>query len=166
MDSDHDIVHKFRISVNDDHYEEILSYNEVVDHFARHNNDSPDTVWKSRRIVAHEGPLKPSDPSYRGSKYNVMMEWEAGEITPEPLTVVGADDPVTCAVYARDNNLLHLDGWKRFKRIANRQQKLLRMVNQAKLKSFRLAPRYKYGYEVPRDYDHAVELDKRCGNTK
>ena len=39
------------------------------------------------------------------------------------------------------------------------------MVNQAKLKSFRTAPRYKYGYEVPRDHDHAIELDKRAGNT-
>jgi hypothetical protein len=39
------------------------------------------------------------------------------------------------------------------------------MVNQAKLKSFRTAPRYKYGYEVPRDYDHAVKLDERNGNT-
>ena len=38
------------------------------------------------------------------------------------------------------------------------------MVNQAKLKSFRSAPRYKYGYEVPRDYLHALEIDKRNGN--
>ncbi len=29
-----------------------------------------------------------------------------------------------------------------------------------------MAPRYKYGYEVPRNYNHAVELDKRNGNTK
>ena len=40
------------------------------------------------------------------------------------------------------------------------------MVNQAKLRSYRTAPRYKYGYKVPQDYNHAVELDKRNGNTK
>jgi hypothetical protein len=40
------------------------------------------------------------------------------------------------------------------------------MVNLAKLRSYRTAPRYKYGYEVPRDYNHAVELDTRNGNTK
>jgi len=39
-----EVLHKFRVSVSDDQYEEILSYNEVVDHFARHNNDNPDTV--------------------------------------------------------------------------------------------------------------------------
>jgi len=161
-----EVLHKFRVSVNDDQYEEILSYNEVVDHFARHNNDSPDTLWKFRRIIAHEGPLEPNHPNYKGSRFNVMLEWEAGEVTPEPLKVVAKDDPVTCAIYAADNNLLDVDGWKQFKRIANRQKKLLRMVNQAKLKSFRTAPRYKYGYEVPRNYDHAVELDRRAGNTK
>jgi len=40
------------------------------------------------------------------------------------------------------------------------------MVNQAKLRSYRMAPCYKYGYEVPRDYNHAVKLDKHNGNTK
>ena len=95
-----------------------------------------------------------------------MIEWETGEITAEPLSVIAADDPVTCAIYAKQNDLLNVDGWKRFKNIANRQKKLLRMANQAKLRSFRLAPKYKYGFEVPRDYKHAKELDERNGNTK
>ena len=57
-------------------------------------------------------------------------------------------------------------GWQRFKRLANRQKKMFRMANQAKLRSFRTSPRYKYGYEIPRDYDHATTLDRRNGNTK
>ena len=40
------------------------------------------------------------------------------------------------------------------------------MVKQAKLRSYRTAPRYKYGFEVPRDHDHAMELDKTNRNTK
>ena len=40
------------------------------------------------------------------------------------------------------------------------------MTNQAKLRSFRIAPRYKYGFEVPRSYKHALELDARNGNNK
>jgi hypothetical protein len=68
----------------------------------------------------------------------------------EPLAVIAAaDDPVTCAVYAKDNDLLELDAYKRFKPIAKRQQKLLRMlVNQAKLRSNRTAPKYQYGFEI------------------
>jgi len=152
-----EVLHKFRISINDDQYKEILSYNEVVDHFACHNNDSPNTVWKFRRIIGHEGPLEPHHPNYKGSWFNVMMEWEADEVTP--------DDPVTCAIYAQGNNLLDVDGWKQFKWITKHQKKLLRMVIQVKLKSFCTALRYKYRYEVPRNYDHAVELDRHAGNT-
>jgi len=41
-----------------------------------------------------------------------MIEWENGEITSEPLTLIAADNPVTCAIYAKENGLLDLDGWK------------------------------------------------------
>ena len=40
------------------------------------------------------------------------------------------------------------------------------MVNQAKLRSYRTAPKYQYGYEVPRNYAHAIQLDEQNGNTK
>ena len=95
-----------------------------------------------------------------------MVEWENGEKTEEPLNVIAADDPVTCAIYARENNLLHLQGWKRFKGIARRTKKFTRMVNQAKLRSYNTAPRYQYGFEVPRNYAHALRLDERNGNNK
>ena len=38
------------------------------------------------------------------------------------------------------------------------------MANQAKLHSFHTSPKYKYGFEVPRDYEHALWLDQRNGN--
>jgi hypothetical protein len=128
--------------------------------------DDDNTVWKFKRIAAHQGPLTPKDDGWNGSTYNVMIEWENGEITSEPLSIIAADDPVSCALYARDNNLLDNDGWKRFKGIAKRQQKLTRMVNQAKLRSYRTAPKYKYGYEIPRDFMHAKQLDAQCGNNQ
>ena len=30
-----------------------------------------------------------------------MVEWETGEISGEPLSLIAADDPVTCATYAK-----------------------------------------------------------------
>ena len=95
-----------------------------------------------------------------------MVEWETGEITSEPLKIIAVDDPVTCAIYGKNNNLLEEEGWKRLKSIAKRQSKLLRLANQAKLRSFRLTPKYKYGYEVPRHYNHAQQIDLANGNTK
>ena len=95
-----------------------------------------------------------------------MIEWENGEITSEPLSVIGADDPVTCAIYADENNLLDKPGWQRFRRLAKRKKKMLRMLNQAKLRSYRTSPKCKFGYELPRNnnYQHALDLDKRNGN--
>ena len=40
------------------------------------------------------------------------------------------------------------------------------MVKQAKLKSYTSAPKYMFGFEIPKDYRHALELDRRNGNTK
>jgi uncharacterized pyridoxamine 5'-phosphate oxidase family protein len=76
----------------------------------------PPLVWKSRRILAHQGPLRPENIDYKGSIYNVMVEWETGDTTYEPLQVFAADDPVTCAIYAKDKNLLDQPGWKQFKK--------------------------------------------------
>ena len=156
---------KFVCSVNDDQYEEIITYNQMLDYILRPENDC-DYVWKYKQIVGHEGPLKPTDKNYKGSKWNVLVQWETDEVTPEPLTVIAADDPVTCAIYAKEKGLLDLPGWKRFKSIAKRQKKFTRMVNQAKLRSYNTAPKFKYGYEVARNYKHALELDAKNQNTK
>ena len=40
------------------------------------------------------------------------------------------------------------------------------MVNQAKLQSYRLAKRYKYGFEVPRNHQDAMRLDAKYKNSK
>ena len=155
---------KFKCSINNDEFEDILSYDQVLEHITR--DEQTTIAWKFKRIVAHQGPLTETHPDYSGSKWNVRVEWENGEITSEPLSTIAADDPVTCAIYAKDNNLLHLDGWKRFKSIARRHKKYLRMVKQAKLRSYSTAPKYMFGYEIPRNYKHALELDARNGNTK
>ena len=151
--------------INDDQYEEVLSYNEIHNYIEQQDDDGT-KLWKFKRIIAHEGPLKPTDPTYKGSKYNIMIKWENGKVTSKPLTVIAADNPVTCTIYAREHDLLDLEGWKHFKGIAWHDKKLLCMVNQAKLWSYCTAPQYKYGYEVPQDYNHAIELDKHNGNTK
>ena len=49
------------------------------------NNQEDDSLYKFRAITNHHGPLKKSDPSYNGNLFNVMVEWETGEITEEPL---------------------------------------------------------------------------------
>jgi hypothetical protein len=142
-----------------------MTYNQIMDHIEQSEEDA--IVWRFKQIAGHEGPLTKNHPMWKGSIYNVRVEKEKGEITNEPMTTITADDPVTCAIYAEDNNLLDVPGWKCFKSIARRnQQHMFRMANQAKLRSFRLAPKYKYGFEIPWDYKHAVELDEKHGTTR
>lgn len=155
---------KFRCTVNDEEYEDIVTYNDIMSHIEK--DQTEEGVWKFKSITAHQGPLNTTDANYMGSKYNVLVNWETGESTFEPLHVIAADDPVTCAIYAKDNNLLDKEGWKRFKNIAKRQKKLLRLVNQAKLKSFRRGPIYMFGFRVPRNHEEAMELDRKNGNTR
>jgi hypothetical protein len=42
---------------------------------------------------------------------------------------------------------------------------MLRMVNQSRIKATRNAPRYKFGYRIPRNYDEAMQFDLKNGNT-
>ena len=88
-----------------------MTYQQIMDHIEK---DDSEIYWKFKRIIGHQGPLYPDDPHYNGSMYNVQVEWENGEVTYEPLAIIAADDPVVCAQYALDNNLLNKDGWKRF----------------------------------------------------
>ena len=55
-------------------------------------------LFKFRSIIG----LAASDPDWKGSKYNVQVEWGTGEITYEPLSIMAADDPVTCAAIQRE----------------------------------------------------------------
>ena len=71
-----------------------------------HDNFMDQELYRFRAIIGHKGPLKATDPNWKGSKWNVQIEWETGVITFEPLSVIAADDPITCAAYAREKNLM------------------------------------------------------------
>jgi hypothetical protein len=159
---------KLIFEVPDSMVDEIFTYNEILDRIERDNNNlenDTEQLYKFCHIAAHQGPLCTSDMAWKGSKYNVLVEWETGETTYDPLNAI-ADDPVTCAEYAKKNNLLNTDYWKQFWRIAKSEKKLQRMINQAKLKCYRRDPFWKFGVLVPRNHVQAVELDKANGNTK
>ena len=49
-------------------------------------------LFKFKAIIGHHGPLASSDPDWKGSKYNVQVEWETGKIAFEPLSVIATDD--------------------------------------------------------------------------
>ena len=158
---------KFKLKINKDQAEEIMSYNQLMDYIQKGTDaeEDPDSLFKFRDIVAHQGPLESTDPNHKGSKYNVMVEWESGEVTYESLTLISKDDPITCAVYAKKHDLLDITGWKHLKRYAKTSKRLIRAVKQSRIRQVRASARYQHGFQVPRDYNDAMRLDKKNGNT-
>ena len=73
-------------------------------------------MWQFEEIVLHQGPLSTEHKDYNGNTYNVQIQWSTGKITTEPLSVIAMDNPVVCALYAKDHGLLDTPGWKCYKK--------------------------------------------------
>ena len=104
--------------------------------------------WAYRKFLNHVH-TRLGHKDGKGSDYNVLVVWENGEQTYKLLSILAKDAPVDCAKYAKKKNLLNKPGWKQFKRLAKREKVINRLIKQARLRSFRLRPKYKYGFEVP-----------------
>jgi len=124
------------------------------------NGNHDDSLCKFRRILDHQGPIKSHDPNYKGSGYNLWVEWDNGERTYEPLNAIAADDPLSVAKYGNAHNLLDQPDWKRLKhRVAKlAKQKisansLAREVHQIP-KQVRFRTRSRDGDELPKMEAH------------
>jgi len=160
---------KFKCLVNND-FEDIVVYNDVVDFIEK--DATWDRVSTFKKILTHQ-KAKPGDKNHRGSGTNCLVLWSTREQTWEPScnctgkSGLWIDDPVTVAIYARDNGLLNEPGWKLpgLKKMAKTQKKLLRLANKAKLNSFRNKPVHMCGFQVPRNHIEAMQLDCMNGNS-
>ena len=111
-------------------------------------------------------PLAASDPDWKGTNYNVQVEWETGEITVEHLSVIAADDPVTCAAYAKEHDLLAVERCYRFRNHAKKNEVFARASTQSKIRQVRRSQTYKSGYLIQRNYMEAMQLDTENKNSK
>ena len=138
-------VKKFRCRVNNQ-YEESVAYNDIVD-FIKSDETWKDNIWHFQKILKHK-KVKPGNPDYKGCQYNVQILWETGEITWEPLHTKSKEgiwdsDPVTVAIYAREQGLLDIPRWRlgNIKALAKTEKRMICVANQAKLKSWREKPK-------------------------
>ena len=158
---------KFKLKINKDQAEEIMSYNQLMDYIQKGTDgeEDLDLLFKFKDILAHQGPLESTDPNHKGSKYNVIVEWEPGEVTYEPLTLISKEDPINCAVYAKKRDLLDTTGWNHPKRHAKISKRPIRAVKQSRIHQVRASARYQHGFQVPMDFNDAISLDKENSNT-
>jgi len=148
---------KFRCTVDDRGYDEILTYNELMNFIEDSVDDGEGGVWRFKDVYGHR---------WTKGVAEVFLHWENGEKTWEPVSLIAKDDPITLAVYGKKHNLLEKSGWKSLKRHAKNDKVAARLLNQAKLRSFRTAPRYKYGFEVANNVEHALEIDRKTGTDR
>ena len=66
-----------------------------------------------RCFHSYEGPLRSGAANYKGSSFNIEIEWHDGSTSMEPLHVLAQEDPVSCAVFGWKHDLLDEKGWKR-----------------------------------------------------
>ena len=159
---------RFKLKIDGDQLDDLISYNQLMEYLEDKTDTGPleDGLYSFKCIKDHKGPYTSSDPEYNGSSYNLLIEWETGEQTWEPLSNIIASDPYTCAVYAKEHNLLNTPGWKLLKRHARTARRLIRTLKKSKYRQARASRKYKHGWEVPRDYAHALQLDIHNGNNK
>ena len=133
------------------------------------------TIWKqqavmtytsSEHLLATRGPSRQVIAISKGCKYNVIVDWKTGEKTYEPLPVLAADDPATCATDAKENDLLHVDCWKSFRNLAKRDKIQTRAVIQSNIRQAKRSNKYLFAYLILKSYKEALEFDKENNNTK
>ena len=89
--------------------------------------------FKFMGIKAHQAPFDPEHSDYKGSSYNLLVEWETGEVTYETLMQLSMDCPISCEEYSKKHYLLDKSGWKVIQWFANTSKILIRAIKQSSL---------------------------------
>ena len=148
---------KFLVKIGDGDREDIMAYNEILDHFEKSQDDAAeDDLFMFDEVIDHRLNSK--------GKYEVLIQWDTGEETWEPLDEMIKQDAVTMAKYAVDHNLLKKTQWKKLKKNVKRGtgRHIQRIKLMARLK--KKAAKFKFGVQIPNDYEHGMELDKENGD--
>lgn len=95
---------KLIVEIGEGKYDKIMSYNKISNYIEeQEDNESEDKrCWTFAKILDHQGPISSTLTDYNGSAYNLLvLEWDNGTHTYEPLDVMIKDDPITLAIYAQ-----------------------------------------------------------------
>ena len=114
-----------------------------------------------KSILDHQGPLKHHDAKYKGSQWNVLVDWDDSTQTWEPLNIIGKHDEITLAKYAKDNDLLSKLVWKFLQKTAKCQHFLNDALNATKWCRDPTQIQYKVGVQLPHNYAKALRLHKQ-----
>ena len=69
----------FILDISESMVEELITYNQILDYLEQaeeQDNSMDNELYKFRAIIGHKGPLKMTDPNWKGGKWNVQIEWK------------------------------------------------------------------------------------------
>ena len=152
----------FKVKVGGTGLEKFIEWSDMCE-FVEEQIQNEDTTWNFRKIVGHKRNLQSRE------KPQILVLWESGEITYEPIDEFYKDEPHLLAEYALKKGVLK--EWEKkcpklkLTQMAKNTKTMLRRINQAKRRSFKNTPIYMFGVKVPRNHEQAVQFDKENGNT-
>ena len=149
-------------SSKDTHLDDIMSYNDILDYVERENNNEEGDYWRFGKIISHF--FYPRRERKYKTGIEIQVVWDTGATSTESFEALEKDILVDLAIYAKENNILELDGRDTLKQLADQSKSTERLVKQAKLHSLKYSPQHKYGFEIPKDYKDAERLDRKNGN--
>jgi hypothetical protein len=89
--------------------------------------------WTFKCVTDHQGLMTSKHKDYKGPSFNVLVKWEDGSESYEPLDIIRKDDPITVAQYAEDYGLLDTPGWKKLKRFVKNKRMLTGWLSKQSL---------------------------------
>ena len=103
-----------------------------------------------------------------GRSWEVLVSWNDGSQTWQQLSTMAKDSPIKMANYAKENNLLEEEKWKRFRDLLKNDQNTTNIRNKNKiyLNHYNHGPIFKFGIQIHRNYKEATRLDIKNGNYK
>jgi hypothetical protein len=115
LDAENQANIKFLVELGDGAFDEIMAYGtlcECIEDLEDEDCTSEQKVLTFTDVIGHQGPLIKSHTDRKGSLYNVLLLWEDGSETYEPLEMITKYDPVILASYAFKHDLLGCPGCK------------------------------------------------------
>jgi len=115
----------------------------------------------------HKGSRNPRASSGVSlADHQVLIEWESGERTWEPISKIYRSTPLELADYAMQHDLINKWECKsiKIKELAEKSKRMLRLIHHTKLTSHAATPVYIYGVHVPRSHCDAMEMDAKNRN--
>ena len=161
---------KFKVEVGPEKFEEFVAWNEICN-FIEEQSQNDNNTWNFRNILDHRDMGK-GRRNFRASKggrladHQVLIEWESGERSWEPISEIYRTAPHHLADYAMQHDLI--DKWEcksiKIRTLAEKSKMMLRLVQRTKLTSHAATPTYMYGVQVPRSHRDAMEMDTKNDN--